>query len=126
MSSKSANYCCAEDSDETGLLLLCEVELGNSMIELTDADHGADELVEMDEEAVAVWGKGIVGPSTWKNASCVHEGLDGITMPDTSVTPGPTYAEDAELRYNEYIVYNVGQVRLRYLFRVNMYDPWDW
>lgn len=37
-----------------------------------------------------------------------------------SATPGPTKVPNAYLQYNEYITYDVAQVRLRYLFRVNM------
>jgi len=34
--------------------------------------------------------------------------------------PGPTAATNSHLLYNEYIVYDVAQIRLRYLFRVKM------
>ena len=40
MSSKSANYCFATRSNPVGLLLLCEVALGQSL-ELVDADYEA-------------------------------------------------------------------------------------
>jgi poly [ADP-ribose] polymerase len=36
------------------------------------------------------------------------------------VKPGPTNVDNASLYYNEYIVYDVAQVRLRYLLRVKM------
>jgi poly [ADP-ribose] polymerase len=41
-------------------------------------------------------------------------------MPDVSVTPGQTNVPGAYLMYNEYIAYDVAQVRLRYLLRVRM------
>lgn len=41
-------------------------------------------------------------------------------QPDTTVRPGDTQVPGASLQYNEYIVYDVSQVRLRYLFRVKM------
>jgi len=34
--------------------------------------------------------------------------------------PGPTNVPGAYLQYNEFIAYDVAQVRLRYLFRVRM------
>jgi poly [ADP-ribose] polymerase len=37
-----------------------------------------------------------------------------------SKKPGDTNVDGAYLFYNEYIVYNVAQIRLRYLFRVMM------
>jgi poly [ADP-ribose] polymerase len=41
-------------------------------------------------------------------------------QPDTSVKPGDTNVQGAGLWYNEYICYDVSQVRLRYLLRVKM------
>lgn len=43
-----------------------------------------------------------------------------FVQPDTSVIPGDTGVNGAGLYYNEYICYDVAQVRLRYLFRVKM------
>jgi poly [ADP-ribose] polymerase len=41
-------------------------------------------------------------------------------QPDTKEEPGDTDVEDACLQYNEFICYDVAQVRLRYLLRVKM------
>lgn len=41
-------------------------------------------------------------------------------QPDTSNQPGATNVNNAYLMYNEFICYNVAQVRLRYLLRVKM------
>lgn len=119
MSSKSANYCCSYISDNTALLLLCEAELGNPMQHLTNASYTAGE----DAQKMGMWstlGKGITGPKRWKDAACVHPSLTGVQMPDTTVQPGPTNEPGASLQYNEYICYDVAQIRLRYLFRVRM------
>lgn len=43
MSSKSANYCVPHVSNDTALLLLCETELGNPMLTLTNASYDANE-----------------------------------------------------------------------------------
>lgn len=120
MSSKSANYCCSGISDGTALLLLCEADLGTPMLELTDADYNAGDRAKANGQ-FSTWGKGMTGPSVWKDASCIHPSLAGIKMPDTrSGPPGPTNVQDAYLQYNEYICYDVSQVRLRYLLRVKM------
>ena len=119
-SSKSANYCRSSMSDGTALLLLCEADLGNPMQELTAADHNAGGKAKANGFS-STWGRGSIGPSAWKDASCVHFSLAGIKMPDTSFDSlGPTGVENAHLQYNEYICYDIAQIRLRYLFRVKM------
>ncbi|KAK0716214.1 poly polymerase catalytic domain-containing protein [Lasiosphaeris hirsuta] len=119
MSSKSANYCMAGASGGTGLLLLCEAELGRPMHELTRASYSAAEDAKKGG-MLATWGQGTTGPQRWKDAECVHPDLEGVTMPDTTVAPGPTGVAGASLFYNEYICYDTAQLRLRYLFRVKM------
>lgn len=59
-------------------------------------------------------------PKGWKDAGCVHPALKGVKMPDVSVEAETTNKVNASLYYNEYIVYDVSQVRLRYLLRVQM------
>ncbi|KLU91359.1 polymerase 2 ADP-ribosyltransferase 2 [Magnaporthiopsis poae ATCC 64411] len=119
MSSKSANYCCSYISGGEALLLLCEAELGKPMQELTDADYHAGDNARM-KGMYSTWGKGQTGPKQWRDAGAVHASLAGTTMPDTSVKPGATKIPGAYLQYNEFIVYDVSQVRLRYLLRVKM------
>ncbi|KAL5410903.1 hypothetical protein PMIN03_005147 [Paraphaeosphaeria minitans] len=119
MSSKSANYCCSYNSGGHALLLLCEAELGRPMQELTHASYTAG------EDAYAkgnwsTWGKGMTGPLAWKDAECVHPSLRGVAMPDTSILPTKNKVPGAYLEYNEYIAYDIAQVRIRYLFRVRM------
>ncbi|KAK3985736.1 putative poly polymerase 2 [Cladorrhinum sp. PSN332] len=119
MASKSANYCCSYLSDNTALLLLCEAELGNPMQELIHADGSAASKAKA-QGMISTWGKGRQGPLKWKDAGCVHPSLEGVSMPDTSIIPGDTDVPGAGLWYNEYITYDVAQVRLRYLFRIKM------
>ncbi|PSN74498.1 PARP-domain-containing protein [Corynespora cassiicola Philippines] len=120
MSSKSANYCCSSTSGGTALLLLCEAELGNPMQELLNASYSAGEDAKA-KGLWSTWGRGQTGPSKWKDAKCVHPALAGCQMPDVSVPPGNTnVAHKCSLLYNEYICYDVAQVRLRYLLRVRM------
>ncbi|KAI1845674.1 hypothetical protein JX265_005364 [Neoarthrinium moseri] len=119
MSSKSANYCCAYNTNGHALLLLCEAELGDPMQHLTNASYNAGEDAKA-KGMFSTWGQGSTGPSQWKDAGCVHPSLQGVKMPDTTVKPGATGVPNAGLYYNEYIAYDVSQVRLRYLLRVRM------
>lgn len=79
MSSKSANYCNAYSSGGTALLLLCEAELGDPMHELTNASYTAGEDAKA-KGMHSTWGKGMTGPSKWKDAKCVNESLAGCMM----------------------------------------------
>jgi len=79
MSSKSANYCASQISGDVGLLLLCEAELGSPMLELTQADYNAGDKAR-GEKKVATWGKGTTTPMKWKDASCIHKSLKGVSM----------------------------------------------
>ncbi|KFX93482.1 hypothetical protein O988_06797 [Pseudogymnoascus sp. VKM F-3808] len=119
MSSKSANYCCPYISNGHALLLLCEAELGKPMQTLTDASYSASEDATS-KGLLSTWGQGSTGPKVWKDANCVNPSLEGVLMPDTTVAPGPTNVQNAYLMYNEYICYDVAQVRLRYLFQIKM------
>lgn len=119
MSSKSANYCHPFISDGTALLLLCEAELGKPMRELYRSDHDAANNAEK-AGAWSTFGKGGTAPSEWMDAGRVHSSLKGVMMPSTErKPPGPT-GDSSSLLYNEYICYDVAQIRLRYLFQVKM------
>ncbi|KAM8850853.1 poly [ADP-ribose] polymerase 2 isoform 1-T1 [Spinachia spinachia] len=110
MSSKSANYCFASQNNHVGLLLLCEVALGESN-ELLDADYEANKLPAGKHSTK---GLGRTGPHP---QACVD--LDGVSVPmgpavETGVGTNRCYS----LLYNEFIVYNPAQTRMRYLLRI--------
>lgn len=119
MSTKSANYCVSSSSGNVALLLLCEAELGKPRLKLTDADYNAGERAK-EAKCLSTWGVGRTAPAGWKDAGCVHPSLRGVEMPDLSQVPGASNEQNAFLQYNEYIVYDVAQIRLRYLLRVEM------
>ncbi|KAK3328628.1 poly-ribose polymerase-like protein [Cercophora scortea] len=121
MSSKSANYCCASYSNNTALLLLCEAELGDPIQKLTDSCYNAGDDAKA-KGMISTWGMGLTGPTQWKDAACAHPSLAGVKMPDTTkpINHGNLNVPGAYLQYNEFIAYDVAQVRLRYLFRVKM------
>lgn len=109
MSSKSANYCFATPSKPEGLLLICEVALGK-LNELKQADYNADQLPK-GKNSVKGLGKVSGTPENF------------VKMEDGTLVPlGPGLSKDVpggSLIYNEYIVYDTAQVRLRYLAKIN-------
>jgi poly [ADP-ribose] polymerase len=108
--SKSASYTATTKQDNLGYMLLCEVAL-DDMYETKHAEY-------MDTPR----------PHTLstKGCGCHHENGKAPmhTLPDGCRVPlGPMVAEDSRrygssLLYDEYIVYNVAQIRVRYLVKV--------
>lgn len=118
MASKSAGYCCAHSSNGTGLLLLCEAQIGNPMYELTDASYSASEDCRKAGK-IATKGLGKKAPLKWMDAAPLGDWAKGAIMPDVNdpKVVGDTTTGGAYLWYNEYIVYDISQVKIRYLFR---------
>ncbi|CAF3458226.1 unnamed protein product, partial [Rotaria sp. Silwood2] len=111
MSSKSANYCHPSRSKDTGLLLLSEVALGKCN-ELIHADYNANKLPAGLSSVKAL---GTVAPNVKNEVK-----LDGdviIPMGPGEPTTAPN-AKNSTLNYNEYIVYDTKQVRMRYLIKL--------
>ncbi|KAJ6127993.1 hypothetical protein N7471_009210 [Penicillium samsonianum] len=101
-----------------GLLLLCDAELGAPMLELDDSNYNAGEEAH-NAGKIATLGRGSNIPGGWKDAGCLSPALGGVTMPDVAI--GSTQDNNGRgLYYNEYIVYDVAQIRQRYLFQVKM------
>ncbi|KAF1988038.1 poly-ribose polymerase [Aulographum hederae CBS 113979] len=119
-STKSANYCLSGQSNNTGLLLLCEVELGDPMYEIPTGNSNAQSDCKKNG-SIATLGVGRTVPLGWRDAGCVHNKLKGVLMPDPAKALGDNKdMTTGYLQYNEYIVYNIAQIRLRYLLRVGM------
>ncbi|KAF8588473.1 PARP-domain-containing protein [Ramaria rubella] len=118
MMSKSANYCHAHLSGGVGLLLLCEAAV-RPFHELKNADMNADQGCKA-ATALATKGLGMTQPVQWQDAGIALEypELAGVHMPKgggRGVNIG-----GLNLQYNEYIVYQPSQIRLRYLLMVKM------
>ncbi|XP_050310535.1 poly [ADP-ribose] polymerase [Anthonomus grandis grandis] len=108
MVSKSANYCCTNMNSPTGLLLLCEVALGN-MLECHQAKY--IEKLPKGHHSVKGIGKTHPDPSVVKKLGDAEVPLgQGVPAPGTT---------GSSLLYNEYIVYDVAQVQMKYLLKVN-------
>eukprot|EP00794_Sanderia_malayensis_P012686 gene12686-13988_t len=108
MVSKSANYCHTSPGNNVGLLLLCEVALGN-MYEKCNADSS----LKLPKGKHSCKGCGRTGPDPKMD----HVLPDGTIMP---LGKGiRTKDKSSDLLYNEYIVYDVAQVHMKYLLKVN-------
>ncbi|XP_053681345.1 poly [ADP-ribose] polymerase [Anopheles nili] len=108
MVTKSANYCCTNSIDSTGLMLLCEVALGD-MQEYSQAHY----VKKLPSGKHSVKGVGRTQP----DPSGSHVRADGVEIP-----LGKGIADDkvkSSLLYNEFIVYDVSQVHCQYLFKMN-------
>jgi poly [ADP-ribose] polymerase len=111
MSSKSANYCFPTRTKNTGLLLLCEVSLGQCR-ELLDADSDADKLLKGFN---SVKGLGKMAPDASQNVVLSDGTIVPVGQPkDTGITNPNGYT----LNYNEYIVYSTRQVKMRFAVQV--------
>lgn len=107
MIAKSADYCRAETSDMTALILLCEVACGNpNKKEYFDCYSG-----NLPKGKHCTLGMGRNHPDP-KNEVI----LDGVSVP-----MGPPYVGvDGEKRgigYNEWVVYTVDQIKMKYLLK---------
>ncbi|XP_053548122.1 poly [ADP-ribose] polymerase 1-like [Bombina bombina] len=106
MVSKSANYCHTSPNNPIGFILLGEVALGN-MHELKTAGQ----ITKLPKGLHSVKGLGRTAPDP---AATVQ--LDGVDVP---LGPGvSTMISDSSLLYNEYIVYDIAQVNLKYLLKL--------
>lgn len=106
MVSKSANYCCSY-GNTNALMLLCEVALGD-MYPCMSANY----IEKLPPGKHSTLGVG----STYPNAEESYFRPDGVEIP--SGTPKQNY-NGASLCYNEYIVYDVAQVNIQYLLRMD-------
>lgn len=107
MVSKSANYCCTTQQNSTGLMLLSEVALGD-MMECTAAKY----VTNLPKDKHSCFGRGLTMPDPKKS----YLRNDGVEIPlGQAVTDSSL---KSALLYNEYIVYDVAQVNVQYLFRM--------
>ncbi|CAF1646709.1 unnamed protein product [Rotaria magnacalcarata] len=109
MVSKSANYCFAKRDTPEGLMLLCEVALGQ-MYECYNAKSLSAETLPTDTQSTKGCGQTIPDPKENYYTD------DGVLIPMGHGVNANI--KHSSLLYNEYIVYNTDQVKLKYLLRV--------
>ncbi|XP_042331963.1 poly [ADP-ribose] polymerase 2 isoform X2 [Sceloporus undulatus] len=111
MSSKSANYCFATREKDIGLLLLSEVALGECN-ELLEANPEAEKLLAGKHSTK---GLGKLAPSPDSSIT-----LHGAVVPlGPAIETGVLNPHGYTLNYNEFIVYDPRQVRMKYLLKVH-------
>ncbi|EGD75200.1 poly polymerase [Salpingoeca rosetta] len=111
MVSKSANYCFPSRSDSTGVLLLCEVALGD-MYERLHSEYTAAESCQAAGKD-STWGIGKTTPDPKETI----ELDDGVSVPLGKGVSNPK-AKGGALLYDEFIVYNTAQIKMRYVIKM--------
>lgn len=104
MVSKSANYCHTDQINNIGLLLLCDVALGKSRH--PDYIQRFSDLPNENEQSVHALGA--TYPSKFSTLDGIKIASGGLRKADY-----PT-----SLKYNEYVVYDIDQVKMKYLVKV--------
>ncbi|EEE54531.1 hypothetical protein OsJ_01693 [Oryza sativa Japonica Group] len=94
----------SQEACKSGVMLLCEVALGE-MNELLYGDFGADNLPN--------------GKLSTKGVGQTEPNIAESKITDDGMVIPLGKPEKGSLMYNEYIVYNVDQIRMRYILNVN-------
>ena len=102
--SKSFNYCAPETSDNIGVLLLCEVALGETLIKLQSDSYLGPKDMEKNKTH-STWGQGQKTPGEDKI-------VNNVRIPNGKLIDSK---KKSVLLYNEYIVYNTDQIKQSYL-----------
>lgn len=105
MVSKSANYCCTSINNPTGLMLLCEVALGN----MQECYRATD--VKLPPNMHSAWGVGGTQPDPAQSRTLDDGTIVPLGKPVQNKVP-------TTLLYNEFIVYDVAQVNVKYLLQM--------
>lgn len=108
--SKSAQYCFIDKKNPVGLMLLSEVALGE-VYELKKAEY-------MDKPPRGKHSTKGLGKKIPQESEHV-KWRDDVTVPCGK--PVSSNVKESELMYNEYIVYNMAQVKLQFLLKVRFH-----
>jgi len=108
--SKSANYCHTTPQNPIGIMLLSEVAMGE-MLELTAAKF----ITQLPVSYSSVKGVGKAGPDP-KQTKIIESDGNQVAIPLGEIISNGI--DDSELLYNEYIVYNTKQIKMKYLLKL--------
>lgn len=109
MVSKSALYCNTSKENDSGLMLLCQVALGNT---LNFKEPTFIEKLPPNKDSVKAIGKTSTCPEE------AHIRADGVVVPlGQLVTDTTDDSKQKQLFNNEYVVFNEAQVKCEYLVR---------
>eukprot|EP00759_Apiculatamorpha_spiralis_P017159 PhF_6_TR2328/c0_g1_i1/m.4149/K10798/PARP; poly [ADP-ribose] polymerase len=107
MSSKSANYCFTSSDNTTGVMVLNEVALGN-MKKFKSAFY----VDGLESKYQSTMGEGKIEPDPRSNVTMDNGCLVQVGKPvDSGV-------KDTTLQYNEFVVYDTSQIRMKYVLRL--------
>ncbi|CAF1311166.1 unnamed protein product [Rotaria sp. Silwood1] len=109
MSSKSANYCLPKRETPEGLMLLCEVALGK-MYECYKMTNLSAEKLPVGTQSAKGCGQTIPDPKKHYYTD------DGVLVPMGLGVNAKL--PQSSLLYNEYIVYDTEQIKIKYLLRI--------
>ena len=112
LSSKAANYCHATAGSPYGVLLLCEVATGTP-----HALKSAKYLARPPSPCHSVKGVGRSEPRPSASAPLDSAALTPVVLHAGPPTPAEG-AEGSKLLYNEWVVYEESQIKIRYLLKV--------
>lgn len=103
--SKAANYCLMNRTNNVGLMLLCEVALGQHQ-DLYFANNNVTGLPNQQHQSVRACG------ATFPTSYAM---IDGVYVASGNLHRAqfPT-----ALHYNEFVVYDVAQVKIKYLVKM--------
>mmetsp|Transcript_30885 Transcript_30885/g.62618 ORF Transcript_30885/g.62618 Transcript_30885/m.62618 type:complete len:130 (-) Transcript_30885:22-411(-) len=114
--SKSANYCNTQGRGSSGLLLLCEVALGRTH-NLPTADYHAAAGCTANN-CHSTYGIGKSKPDPAADVFLTTDDMQSVRVPQGRMAANPDLTQAGHLLYNEFIVYDVAQIRMRYLVEV--------
>uniref|UniRef100_A0A7S1I875 Poly [ADP-ribose] polymerase n=1 Tax=Eutreptiella gymnastica TaxID=73025 RepID=A0A7S1I875_9EUGL len=113
--SKSANYCHTSPSNDTGLLLLCDVAVGKPCTLMR-----AESMDKPPKGHHSVFGVGKMGPDGDYENPANSQSFDGAALHFGRCKP-QKLSGPSDLLYNEYVVYDVSQIRLKYVFKMKFH-----
>lgn len=98
--------------------MLCEAQLGRKpFYKREQAEYEAAASCSQ-AGFLTTWGIGRTQPAGWEDAEALSPELKGILMPSITKPPAKDVNQSSSLLYDEFIVYDVSQIKLRYLIRV--------
>jgi len=114
---KSINYCRAGCSNGTALLLLCQVALGTPVTKKTCCSV-ADLEVKKSKKYDSCFAVGSYGTEEKEAKTIVEQGANGREECQIPCGRPKNLTNTGGYGYNEFIVYNTNQIKMKYLVKV--------
>ncbi|XP_055306926.1 poly [ADP-ribose] polymerase-like [Sitodiplosis mosellana] len=108
--SKSTRYCIGEDYNNIGLIFLCEVALGKSLVK-THAENTITNIPNDVYQSIRAFGQFFPHSDTR---------IDGVKIKSGDIRTQTEPRFEKPLKYNEFVVYDPAQVKLKYLLQIKM------